>query len=288
MPTVASPTLIPSALTSLEAVKNWVFGANPPAGQPAAADALIIDLINKASRLVLAVLSRPNLLAHTVTEVRGGSGGHTMMLAEWPVLGDLSLTIDGKAQTARIGTAPGTGWVLTNPWDGLGPGAQAVLALDGATFPRGYGNVSLSYTAGYAITAEAQTIASDGTVWPAGPAGPWAANRGATYANGTAFVAVAASPTAGQYIPPANPQSPYQFNVAEANTVVLLSYSFAPYELAYATTKWVGEWYKYKSRIGEMSKSLGGNETAAFKIEAMPDDVKLTLQQFSRVVPLRT
>jgi hypothetical protein len=50
---------------------------------------------------------------------------------------------------------------------------------------------------------------------------------------------------------------------------ILLSYSFVPADLEEATIQMVAERYAYRSRIGEIMKSLGGQETIRYQRGAM-------------------
>jgi len=48
----------------------------------------------------------------------------------------------------------------------------------------------------------------------------------------------------------------------------------------------VGERYRYKNRISEVSKSLGGQETMALSQKDMPDFIRTLLQPYKRVIPV--
>jgi hypothetical protein len=82
---------------------------------------------------------------------------------------------------------------------------------------------------------------------------------------GVALTPVSASPAIGQYVPqPDTSPGLYTFSSADASAAVLISYSFIPAALEEACIQMVVERYSYRTRVGEISKSLGGQETVRF------------------------
>lgn len=292
------PALAPGALTTLAGVNDWVFSSSPSAMQPTDAVPFLIRLINQASALTRSYLQRGNLLYHVVNEVRNGTGSATMLLKEYPVLGDLTLAIQGQSILKRpaLSNSPtpqvgfngygAAGWVNTTPWDGMSAGGPATIALSGGCFVRGFGNVSIQYPAGYAVMGEAQTVVAGYQLFPLQPNGVYAGNVSVAYANGTLLVPVASSPAVGQYVPPINNSDPYLFAAADLGQDVLLSYSYIPADVDHAVCRWVGEAYRYRSRIGQRTQSIQGAETASYVITAMSDDIKQALQSFKLTVPI--
>ena len=65
---------------------------------------------------------------------------------------------------------------------------------------------------------------------------------------------------------------------------MLLSYGYVPDDLAQCVIEWIADRYRYRERIGQTSKSMGGQETMAYKITDMPDFVKKSLQNFCRII----
>jgi uncharacterized phiE125 gp8 family phage protein len=124
-------------LTNLTEIKAWLqVGAAP---FPATDDALLTRLITAASRFIETWLGRPVVSADWL-EIRDGTGGQRLVLANVPVTAVLSLTIDGLG----IPTAP--------PDGSFGPGytfTATELALRGFVFTRRAQNVIVTYTAGY-------------------------------------------------------------------------------------------------------------------------------------------
>ncbi len=101
-------------------------------------DSLLSRLVTAASGFVENWLGRAIGLS-VYLETRDGTGGSTLAFAVTPVLAVSALTIDGNP-------------VLPSP-DGVAPGyvfSPSRLALRGAGFRRGLGNVVVSYQAGYA------------------------------------------------------------------------------------------------------------------------------------------
>ena len=127
-------------LTTLADVKAWLqTGANP---FPATDDALIQRLVTAASQFIQSWLNR-QIAAADWLELRDGTGGQLLVLANSPVRAVLSLTIDGLA----IPPAPTDG--------GFAAGysfTPTKLALRGYVFTRRPQNVIVTYTAGYPTT----------------------------------------------------------------------------------------------------------------------------------------
>jgi hypothetical protein len=185
-------------LTTLADVKAWLqTGQNP---FPATDDALLQRLITAASQFIPSWLNR-QIAAADWLELRDGTGGQLIVLANSPVTAILSLTIDGLA----IPPAPTDG--------GFEAGysfTPTELALRGYVFTRRPQNVIVTYTAGYALT---------------------------------------------------------------------------PPDIAQACIELVCQRYRERSRIGEVSKALGGGETVSFSQKDMSEDVKTILMQYRVAAP---
>ncbi len=262
-------------LTTLASVKSWagVTTSND--------DALLTQIIGDTSRFILSYLQRPTLFQYIFSDVYDGTGGHRLILRHWPVLSVALIMVDDVSVPAQA-AAGGTGYIL-EPWEGLPPGRPQALSLRGYEYSSGYSNISIAYTAGFVVQNEPQTVASSGahTVTANAPSGAWAVDQGVTYANGTALTAVATNPVQGQYTVSAGT---YGFSSADASAAVLIRYSYVPSDVGHACMELVGERYRYRNRIGEISKSLGGQETMAFSQKDMPDYIRTLLQPYKRVV----
>jgi hypothetical protein len=205
-----------------------------------------------------------------------------LVLPDWPVTSIASIqqgnyyippsVLAPPGSVQPIGTGPGYGFRYI-PWNGDLPGSPCVIELKDAFFYRGPQNVQVTYTAGYLIQNEPIVPASPGpyTVTVQQLQGIWCRDNGVTYAaTGLSLSPVATAPGAGQYIPPAD-SSPgvYTFSSADADQTMLINYSFIPADLEEAVIQMVAERYAYRGRIGEISKSLGGQETIRYARGAM-------------------
>lgn len=118
-------------LANVEQVKNYLGITN------VTDDALLTRLTKAASGFIQTWLNR-DLGQQTYTEKRNGTGGDTMLFANYPVTDVASVTINGQA----IPQSPSElqrGYVNDDN----------ALYLRNATFERGRLNVTLVYTAGY-------------------------------------------------------------------------------------------------------------------------------------------
>ena len=75
----------------------------------------------------------------------------------------------------------------------------------------------------------------------------------------------------------------YTFAPDAAGAAITLSYGYVPADIARAAIEWVADRYAARSRIGQSSKTLGGQETTTFIVKAMPDVVSRLLQPYRRV-----
>jgi Phage gp6-like head-tail connector protein len=267
-------------LTSLANVKSW---ANVTTSND---DALLTLEIGSVSRFLLSYLQRPTLFQNVFSEEYDGVGNRRQLLRNWPVLSVASLIIGTQTISALPSNGQGCGYVL-EPWDGFPPGRPQAISLRGYEFWRGFSNVQVMYTSGFVVQKEAQTVPGMGyQVTPNAPSGSFAVDQGVTYANGTALTAVASSPAPGQYIAPTAVNAFYQFAAGDANAQVLLSYSYIPADIEQACFELVAERYRYRNRIGELSKSLNGQETTSFSQKDMPDFIRTLLQPYKKVIPV--
>jgi hypothetical protein len=80
----------------------------------------------------------------------------------------------------------------------------------------------------------------------------------------------------------------YRFNRGAQNVVVAYAagYSATPPEVAQACIELVSLRYRERTRIGEVSRSLGGAETVTYAQKDMSDATKTLLQQYRLVAPI--
>lgn len=261
-------------LTSLPVVQAWLGISTPDD------NGLLARLIGSASRAVHGYLQRPSLLLHPCAETYDGPGGGRLLLRQWPVLSVASLSVGASPVPAAA--AYGQSGYRLEAWDGYPPGSPQALDLSGYAYSPGAGNVAVAYTAGYAVLDEPHTVptAAPLSVAVTAPCGPWAADQGVTLADGTPLTAVTGTPAAGQY---SVQSGRYAFAAADAGTAVLVSYGFVPADVEQACVELVGERYRTKDRIGENSKTLGGQETVSFSTDSMNKHVRELLQPFRRL-----
>jgi hypothetical protein len=270
----------PSDLVTLAAVKAWL---NLPA--TSADDAALGMLVSQISRNIISYINRASILPKPFTEIRDGTGKTAMMLRNYPVIGMVSLTVDGVAIAAS--PAPSSGSVAANGYileatDPEPPGNSQSVFLLGSCFNRGTQNVVHTYNAGYQVSAEPTVAAL--TVTAQQPYGAWGSDLGVKNAStGAALTKVTGVPTTGQYALSTTVVGGYIFATADIGVNMLISYGYIPFDLAQAALEWIGERYAYRSRIGIASKSLGGQETTSFAISKMPAFIAAILQQYTRV-----
>jgi hypothetical protein len=270
----------PFDLVSLADLKSWLAltGTND--------DVLLAQLITQISRAIFNVIGRPAILPSAYTETRDGGNDVSIVLRQWPVNGVSSCTVGGVAippSPPLVGAASAQiGYVLDSS-DAAPPGAMQRLSLRGLLFTGGVRNVTISYRAGYQITNESVVIPATPpySVPARAPYGNWASDGGVVYSNGVSLTAVTGSPATGQY---AVVNGVYSFAQPDAGSGVLLTYGYVPADLASCCMDWAAERYVYRSRIGQHSKSLGGQETIAFIVKDIPDFVVSALSPYRRLV----
>lgn len=267
-------------LSSLASVKAWLRLTTTTD------DDLIGRLLLGASQAILGYIQRPTLLSGDVTETYNGTGSTRLMLRQWPVTAVAAVSIDGVAVSASTSPPMGSGF-MSDVWDGLGPGTPGSVYVVGRAFTRGWRNISVTYTRGYRVSDEEAAIPSTSPyqVAPAAPRGPWAADCIVKLAStGAAFTKVTGTPAAGQYS--VGLTGVYTFNAADAGKAILLSYSYVPADIENACFEMIGEQFKSRDRIGETSRSIGGQETVSFSQKAMNEYAKLLLQPYRAVLPI--
>lgn len=290
-------------LTTPQRVAIWM--PSPPSPLPSA---ILSQLITSMTALIYGKLSRARTFNQLFTRTFDGVGNMQIVLPDWPVTSIVAvqqgqrlvpasvLPVSGSPQPT--GTNPGFGYRYV-PWLGNLPGEPAVIEFVGGAFYVAPQNVKITYNAGYLIANEAAVVpASPGpyTVTVEQPMGIWCRDNGVTYADGTPLVPVTALTAAGQYIPPVD-SSPgvYTFDATDAEAELLISYSFVPADLEEACIQMVVERYNYRGRVGEISKSLGGQETIRWQrgnagrpwsgFSSLPPEVMDLIWPYTSVIP---
>lgn len=249
---------------SVDEVRRWV-GAT----ENTVSDALVADLIAAASQFILREIGLPSLISRAYTRIFSGRGTDRLSLPIWPVTSVSALTIGGVAVPASTwsgGSIDQPGYIL-EPWAGDdSPAMQGIRMLD-RTFTPGLQNISVTFTAGFRRTAEAQTVPA-ATPFRVTTDLKWIADHGVEAA-GEPMTAVTDAPSLGEYRLGAKPGE-YEFAEADADLPVELTYSYCPGDLWQACVEIVGDWYRKKDRIGHASKQLAGNETVSFTLGSIP------------------
>lgn len=266
-------------LTTLAAVKAWL-------GLPAGAgpnDATISALVTAASRAIYAALGRPSLLPQAYSETLDLET-QRVFLRHWPVTQVNFVKWRGTAipPDANADLEASIGYALT-PGDAAPPGRPQAIDLYGAFYRPGRQSLVVSYSAGYAVQGEPQTVpaAAPYALTSLQPYGPWASDGGVTYAaTGAALAPVASAPAAGQY---AVAGGVYSFAAADAGASVTIGYGYVPQDLAQAATELAAVRFRAAERIGLSSKSVGGQETISYDMSAIPAPILALIQPYRRV-----
>ena len=117
-------------------------------------------LVTAASRSIYASLSRPSLLPFSYAETIDLETNR-VTLRHWPVLQMTSVTWRGIAvpPDENADLEASIGYAL-EPGDGVPPGRPQALDLFGRHYRPGRQSLVVSYSAGYAVQNEAQTVPS--------------------------------------------------------------------------------------------------------------------------------
>jgi hypothetical protein len=267
-----------TALASLSDVKSWL---NIPGSNE---DVLLTRLIGQASRVIYAYLTTNTLFLQSYTDAYDGVNNVRQYLNVWPVKAVSSVNVSGVNILPSVAQPQLSGYgYRLETFNCIPPGRPQAVDLYGYSFQKGRQNVYIAYTAGYAISDEAHTIpaTSTYTITVNQPYGPWGQDDGVQSATGIVYTAVTGTPAVSQYSVNST-TGVYTFNAADAGTAMLISYSYIPADINQACIEWVAERYRYRDRISQRSKSLGGQETASYDIGAMSAYIKQILQPYKR------
>lgn len=248
-------------LTTSSAVKRWLGLSG------GTDDDVIGSLVTAVSRAIAADLGRSALVPTLCTEELDGDGSSELSLTNWPVTQVISCVIRGQLVPTSSG-ATDTG-VRIDPGTPSPPGAPQRLIYHDGVFPHGRCNVVVLYRAGYQINDETAQVplVAPFSVPALAPNGAWANDVDVAGAQGPYDVR----------------DGLYTFTAADAGASIRLSYGYVPADLEQAAIEWVADRYMARARVGQASKTLGGQETVSFIVKAMPDVVSRLLQPYRRV-----
>lgn len=294
-------------LTTLLNVKAWL-STTDYTSTGTGVDVTIAALVTRWSQAILGELERPWILPRIYSrDTYDGDGGTHQFMRNWPVISIQQLAINGRI-IPESPIVPGGltgsnyGWRF-EAWDGVPPGGPQAIDVVGTCYQRGKQNVQISYTAGYIVQDEAQIIPS--AVLPTlpkltvqQPYGIWAQDNGVTYADtGLALTPVTAAPTAAgtyQVIQPdsvqeggdLNPPGQYVFFTDDISRPILISYGFIPGALEQICIELVVERMQYRTRVGELSRTINNQVTAKYDDKEFPNYVKPVLQRYRSILPI--
>jgi hypothetical protein len=263
-------------LTTIEHVKAWLNTSGKPDGTfPTGSDALLSRLVTSASKFIQSYLSR-NIPPNDYTWVTNGFDTQELFLKNYPIIAVESVTIGNLAIPVGSSINSQPGFMFDDDR----------IYLNYYYFCRGLQNIQIVYSAGYQITGEAITP-EGATVAVSTLDNTWNADRGISYANGTALVKVGANPAVGQYALTQNTSDAfqYQFNAADVGSAMLVNYGYTPDDLEQAIIELVGEAFKRRDHIGLVSKGLAEQPTT-FSQKDMSDSIRTMLQPYKAVVPV--
>jgi hypothetical protein len=129
-------------LCQLADIQAWL--PNAPTAAPGAD--LISQLITAASRAICAYCGRGQFTAQSYTDTYDGAGKTWMLLRQWPVLSVTAIALTQCGVVTTI-TDPTT-FQLEAPIP-AGGAQRLTLVSPHLYFPRGRGNVQITYEAGY-------------------------------------------------------------------------------------------------------------------------------------------
>lgn len=264
-------------LTTLAAVKDWLDIPHDDS------DTALVRLIDSASQFVLNQLNRESFWVRPYTQNFRGNGKTYTLLANWPVVSITSVGIGGLSVPVSVeGNAglPGAGFRLSDDRRTY----QSVELYGGYGFTMGAPS-QIIYTSGFSTT-DTPTLPApvDGKLlYTPTKDGQWSHDRGVSH-NGVKLLLVKEDPAVTEYS--VDEWGTYTFNIALEGEEVEISYDFTPFDVSFAVTELIGEWYRRKDRIGQLSKTLGGQETVTFSQKDMSDSIKTALQTYKNVVPI--
>lgn len=258
-------------LTSLQSCKDYLGIKN------ANSDLILSRLITAESRSFLSLTQRTTFAPTTVARIFDGTGTDILMVPDFPLIDVASLVVDGTTvpllTTAQPSAGAGFyfdsdgritlvgasfskigGGYIGGPWGG---------SAGGFWFTRARKNVAITYTFGFdavPVTDEMQQIP---TVAPFGVTlnnAFWLSDVGVKYfTSGTPLTRVYTAPNVGEYF--VNTQSGlYSFNVADANTAVLISYTYSgvPEDVQQCVNAMVDYVYGNRGSMGVQTEAISG------------------------------
>jgi hypothetical protein len=192
------------------------------------------------------------------------------------------------------------------PWNGAPPGGPQMIGLSGGRFCKGFLNIEIDYNAGYLVSKEPHIITpslirptpTNVTIDTFQPHGMWGQDIDVTRGDGTPMTRVFTAPSAsGEYqiimpdevvgTPPntsLTPSGQYVFFGGDQGQTVLISYGYIPSALEQVAIELILERYLYRTRIGEVSRTVAQQVTARYDLSEIPAYAKHTLQAYMHIL----
>jgi hypothetical protein len=260
-------------LITLASVAQWLATAGTGDPWPPDDNPLLERMIGSASAFVVQYISRP-IAPATFVELYDGAGRRSITLRQQPVVAVRSLA-DGLTVLTPRTVQGGSGYVFDS---------TSVSLVFCAVFCHGQQNVQVTYDAGFQ-TSDALVVPANAMLDSTELSSPWNTDRGVAYASGAAFTAVSVTPTMAGTYQPMGADPFYRFASADVGASIVVTYGFTPDDIAQACIELVGEMYKSRSRIGEVSRGLA-QQPATFSQRDMNARIKTMLAPYRQVVPI--
>lgn len=254
-------------LTTLAAVKQ-LKGIKPEVVET---DQLITALIVRCTDFIQRKTNRVFPVQDIVNRRVDGSGSSVLVLPVRPILSVSALSLDDTALTTSTGNVNSSGFFNDD----------LAVYLRGSAFTRGRQNIVVSYKAGYASAETANVPAGNSPTLRPTTGGNAVVDAGVTLV-GTPLVSVIGTPNIGQY---KFSSGAYQFNTAQANLAVTMSYYFIPPTIEQACLELVLLKLEQRTKIGTKTKSLA-TESITFEDGDVTPSVKGWLEQYTSRVPI--
>jgi len=275
-------------LTTLARVKTWL-------GIPllqTTSDAVLQMVITSVSAQVMAYLERRSFRYQIYNDVYDGVGGNSQILRNWPVIQVLSVSVNDREIASED-------WSL-EPWGGMPPGNHQAIILNSGRFSWSKQNVRISYGAGYQ-TVDEELVPFFGPL--AGSVPYVLEQQPFGLALQTDRIVYTEKPDSNDPTPFQRIDSPvpidrrtYSYNPEvpgmlwmngdDVGFILNVSYSYCPYAVEQTVWELINEVYTRRSRPGQVSRALAGQETSTFDMSGLPEFAKIALQPFKSVLPL--
>ena len=123
-------TTNPNDLTTLATLQNYL--------SPGSSDTVLLQRLLTSASIAIENYLNLDIISQSYSDVYDGNGRRVMFLPQSPITAVASVTVNGN--TIPAGSVTAAGFYFT----------KDKIILNGYEFCKGYGNVAIAYTAGYA------------------------------------------------------------------------------------------------------------------------------------------